>query len=115
MKILIINPPRYKNLSVTREQRCELLMNYRVDTPATLLIITSMLRERNHLIKFIDANGMDLSYDYISNLLKDKKFDCLIFTFNSQIIDYDLELCDIIKKINQNCITIGYSWYGRNF
>ena len=59
MRILIINPPRYDNSSVTREQRCELIMNYRVDTPATLLIIASLLREKNYQIKFIDANGIN--------------------------------------------------------
>ena len=115
MKILLINLPRYKNSSVTREGRCELILNYRVDTPATLLIIASQLREINQAIRFIDANGLNINYKKISYILEVKNFDCVIFTFNSQIIDYELEICDIIKKNNPSCKLIGYSWYARTY
>jgi len=115
MRILIINLPRYNGSSVTREGRCELIMNYRVDTPATLLIIASILREDGHLIDFIDANGLDLSYNSITSQIKNEKYDSVIFTFTSAIIEHDLIICDIIKKQNPNCITIGYSWYAKNF
>jgi FMN-dependent NADH-azoreductase len=81
MKILIINTPRYNGSSVTREGRCELIMHYRVDNPATLLIIASLLRDGNHQINFIDANGLDLSYKSISLLMKDKKYDVIIFFY----------------------------------
>lgn len=115
MKVLIINPPRYKNASVTREGRCELILEHRVDTPATLLIIASMLRDMGNEIDFIDANGFNLSYRNISELLANNRYDLLIFTFNSWIIDYDLEICSIVKKLNPNCITIGYSWYAKKY
>lgn len=115
MKILIINLPRYNGSSVTREGRCELIMHYRIDTPATLLIIASILREKNYQINFIDANGLNLSYKSISELLKNKKFDFVIFTIASAIIEHDIKICDIIKNLNPSCITMGYSWYARNF
>jgi len=115
MRILILNLPRYENASVTREGRCELILEHRVDTPATLLIIASMLREKNYQIKFIDANGFNLSYTDISSLLRREGFDCVMFTFNSWIIDHDLEVCNLIKGINPSCITIGFSWYAKKF
>ena len=115
MKILILNLPRHKNASVTREGRCELILEHRVDTPATLLIIASILRAGDNQIDLIDANGNNLSYEAISDILKGKNFDCIIFTFNSWIIDDELRVCDIIKKANPSCITIGYSWYARKF
>lgn len=115
MNILILNLPRHKNASVTREGRCELILEHRVDTPATLLIIASILRAGDNQIDFIDANGFNLSYEAISDFLKGKNFDCVIFTFNSWIIDHELKVCDIIKKINPSCITIGYSWYARKY
>ncbi len=115
MKALIINLPRYENSSVTREGRCEVILDFRVDTPATLLIIASVLRNENHSIKFIDANGLNLSYNDLLKLCIIIKFECLIFTFNSQIIDHELKICNIIKRINPSCITIGYSWYARKF
>jgi len=115
MKILIINLPRYNGSSVTREGRCELIMHYRIDTPATLLIIASILRENYYQINFIDANGLNLSYQSISELLISKKFDIVIFTIAAAIIEHDIRICDIIKNLNPSCITIGYSWYARNF
>ena len=115
MKILIINLPRFQGSSVTREGRCEFVCNYRVDTPATLLIISSLLRNKNHQIEFIDTNAQNLDYSYIRKLLKITKFDCVIFTFNSWILEFDLKICDIVKKVNRSCTTIGYSWFTKKF
>jgi radical SAM superfamily enzyme YgiQ (UPF0313 family) len=115
MRILLIALPRYKNIPVTREERCQAVTESRLDTPATLLIIASLLRDKNHKIEFIDANAFNLSYKDISELIINKKIDCVLFPFNSQIIDHDLEICNIVKKINPFCITIGYSWYSRYY
>ncbi|MFX1569926.1 MAG: B12-binding domain-containing radical SAM protein [Promethearchaeota archaeon] len=115
MKIVIVNPPRFQDSSVTREGRCEFICNYRVDTPATLLIIASLLSNQKYQIDFIDANAKDLDYRIIGNLLKNKYPDCVIFTFNSWIIDHDLIICKIAKEINPVCKTIGYSWFAKNF
>ncbi|MFX0071612.1 MAG: B12-binding domain-containing radical SAM protein [Candidatus Hermodarchaeota archaeon] len=115
MKILIINLPRYGIFSVTREGRCELILNHRVDTPATLLTIASLLRNINYQIDFIDANGLNLSYKTIVKQLKSNKYDCTIFTFASQIIDHELKICKIFKRISPSCLTIGFSWYAKNY
>jgi len=115
MKILIINLPRYGTFSVTREGRCELILNHRVDTPATLLTVASILRANNYQIDFIDANGLNLSYKELKEQIETKRFDSIIFTFASQIIDNELKICDILKKIYPSCITIGFSWYARNY
>lgn len=115
MNILLINLPRYKSIPVTREERCEFISKSRVDTPATLLIMASLLRDKGHKIEFIDANAFDLDYEDISERTINKKIGCVIFSFNSQIIDHDLEICNIIKKSNPSCITIGFSWYARYY
>jgi radical SAM superfamily enzyme YgiQ (UPF0313 family) len=47
--------------------------------------------------------------------MKDKKYDVIIFTIASAIIEHDIKICDIIKGLNPSCITIGYSWYAKNF
>ncbi len=111
MDILIINLPRYRGISVTREGRCELLNNFRVDIPITLLIIASLLRQNKNNVMFIDANGLNLKYQTITEILKKKDYNCVIFTFASRIIEYDLKICDIVKSINPSCFTIGYSWF----
>lgn len=115
MKILIINLPRYNGIPVTREGRCELLMYHIIDTPATLLIITSLLRKMDYQINFLDANALNLQFSTITQLLKNKKYDCIIFTFNFKLMNYDLQICDIVKNLNPTCITIGYSFHAKNF
>ncbi len=115
MNILIINLPRFQGFSVTREGRCEFVCNYRVDTPATLLILAGQLKNHYHEIYFIDANAQDLNYSTLRNHITKKNPNCVIFTFNSWIIDYDLKICEQVKKIKPSCITIGYSWYAENF
>jgi len=115
MKILLVNQPRFQGNSVTREGRCEFVCNYRVDTPATLLIIASLLRNQNYQTDFVDGNANNLSYGHLKNLIISKNPDCVIFTFNSRIIDFDLKISEIVKKINPSCKTIGYSWFARNF
>ena len=115
MNILLIALPRYNSIPVLREERCENITKSRLDTPATLLIMASLLREKGHKIDFIDANGFDLSYDTISEEMINKKFDCVIFSFCSQILNHDLEICKIAKKSNPNCITIGFNWYANYY
>ena len=89
MKILLVNQPRFQGDSVTREGRCEFICNYRVDTPATLLIMASLLRNQNHQIYFIDANATNLSYENLKNQITNINPNCVIFTFNSWIIDFE--------------------------
>ncbi len=115
MNIFVLNLPRFQGFSVTREGRCEFVCNYRVDTPATLLILSALLRKHNHKINFIDANAQNLSFSVVRNYIRNINPDCVIFTFNSWIIDYDLKICEIVKEINPSCKTIGYSWYAKNF
>lgn len=113
MNILLINLPRYKSISAVREERCEFLTKIRVDTPTTLLTIASLLRRDGHKIDFIDANALNLSYEDISKRISNKKIDCVVFSFNSMILEYDLKICDLTKKVNPSCITIGFSWFSR--
>lgn len=115
MNILLVNLPRYNSVPVVREERCEYISKKRVDTPATLLIMAALLREMGNQIYFIDANALNLSYEDISDRVKNKKIDCLIFPFCSRILDNDLIICDIVKRFNPSCLTIGYSWYSRFF
>lgn len=115
MKILILNLPRIaKNLSVTRVNRCEKIFKNRVDTPSNLLILASQLRNLGHNISFIDANGLNLTYKYIEHHLSQNSYECIIFAFNSLIINHELIICKLVKKINPKSITIGFSWYLRN-
>lgn len=115
MKILIINLPRYKGSSIIREGRCEMVMDYRIDTPATLLIIASILKKIVSQIDFIDANGFNLSYRDIFEQIKNENYDLAVFTVASMIFEHDLKICNLLKKINPSCLTVGYSWYARKY
>ena len=115
MNILVLNLPRYEGIPVTREYRCEPILKNHILTPTTSLTLAAILRNQGHKVSFIDANAYDLSFYDISERIKNKKIDCIIFSFNSQIIDYDMKICHIAKENNHSCITIGYSWYAKGF
>jgi anaerobic magnesium-protoporphyrin IX monomethyl ester cyclase len=113
MDILIVNLPRYRGIPVFREGRCEQVDRNQIATPASLLIAASILRKQGHKINFVDANAFDLSFRDISKLIQEEKVDCVLFSFNSFVLNHDLSVCKLTKKIDKNCITIGYSWYSR--
>lgn len=116
MKILIINPPRLNtDYSISRDGRSEVVMKNRIDTPINLLIIASILRELNQEIHFIDANGFNKDYDFITEEILRKSYNCVIFSFNLRFILHDLKICEIVKDINQQIITIGFSWNSRYY
>lgn len=115
MNILIVNPPRFKGVSVTRERRCEELISAQVVPPTTLLTVASILRNRGHRICFLDANAFNNSFRDISFLITMEKFDCVVFAFNHRILSHDLYVCNIAKKARRKCVTVGYSWFARDF
>jgi len=106
MKILLINPPRFENIPVIREERCEITERSSILEPYSLLQIGALLREDNHHIELIDANGFYLNFNSISTKIK-KGFDAIIFRFTPTTFDHDLKVASIAKSINNNILTIG--------
>ncbi|MCW4030602.1 MAG: radical SAM protein [Candidatus Bathyarchaeota archaeon] len=113
LELLLVNPPKYNGFSVTREERCEEVTRYLVLMPATLLLLASALRKQGHHVELVDANAFNLGIEELTKKFDNKKFDCVLFPFNSYVIWQDMKICGIAKKSNQSCKTISFSFYSR--
>ncbi len=110
MKVLLVNPPRFKGIPVIREERCEITERYSVLPPHSLLQIAALLREEGHDVWLIDANGENIDYSELSRRLQDFAYDALIFRFTPTTFDWDLETANLSKKLFPQAITIAICW-----
>jgi radical SAM superfamily enzyme YgiQ (UPF0313 family) len=114
MKILLINPPRFRGMSVIREERCERVEGFSIIEPYSLLQIAAILREKGHTPRIIDANAENLPYAKVENMLKNSDYDMLIFRFTPTTFDHDMKLAEISKSINSKAKTVGICFTLRN-
>jgi len=115
MRVILINPPRFNGIPVIREDRCEITERYSVIPPYSLLQIAAVLRKDGYYVELIDANGFNLSYDYIFEYLKRKRSNAIIFRFTPTTFDNDIKVAEIAKKVNPNAYTIGICWTLKDF
>lgn len=107
MKILLVNPPRFKEIPVIREERCEITDRYSVLPPYSLMQIASILRNKGHEVDLVDANGFNLSFNELKERVRQIDYNALIFRFTPTTFDWDMEITKISKEINKNAATIG--------
>jgi anaerobic magnesium-protoporphyrin IX monomethyl ester cyclase len=110
MKILLINPPRFNDLPVIREERCEITERYSILPPYSLLQIASILRNDNNNVRLIDANGWKLNWEQVENQIRKEKYDVLIFRFTPTTFDWDNKVCSISKENQASALTVGICW-----
>ncbi len=109
MNILILNPPRRDKIVMVKEGRC---MNQKgvwgyAQPPITMVIIGTMLKNRNHNVKIIDG-GVDAN-DIEKVLFLTKKFnpDVLLINSTTPTIDDDIFISKYLKeKFKKDIITI---------
>lgn len=106
MKVLLVNPPRFNNLSVIREDRCEIIEKNSVLPPYSLLQIASLLRSRGHEVSLIDANGENIDYLAFEKMISEKDYESVFFRFTSSTFDWDMRVANISKKYS-DAHTIG--------
>jgi len=106
MKVLLVNPPRFNKINVTREERCEIIDENSVLPPYSLLQIASLLRNRGHEVSLIEANGENIDYPDIEKILSEKDYEAIIFRFTSVAFDWDIRVAAISKKYS-DAPTIG--------
>jgi len=109
MKVLLVNPPRFKGIPVVREERCEIIERNSVLPPYSLLQIASLLRERGHEVDLIDANGENMDYPAFDRVVSRKDYEAIIFRFTPTTFDWDMRVATISKKYS-DARTIGICW-----
>jgi hypothetical protein len=110
MKILLVNPPRFNDIPVIREERCEITERYSVVPPYSLLQVASLLRDRGHEISIIDANVLDLDYEELKRKMSGQDYDTVIFRFTPTTFDTDMILTKVSKEQCPDAKTIGICW-----
>jgi anaerobic magnesium-protoporphyrin IX monomethyl ester cyclase len=110
MRVMLVNPPRFEGMSVIREERCEIIERYSVLEPYSLLQLAAIIRERNHDVSLIDANGFDLGYEEVLRRIKEFGPEMVIFRFTPTTFDHDTELCRLVKQLDMNIKTVGLCW-----
>ena len=110
MKVLLVNPPRFRGIPVIREERCEITERYSVLPPYSLLQIASLLRQRGYDIHLVDANGEDIDYQGLWSRLEGLAYQALIFRFTPTTFDWDLKTAKLSKSLQPEAKTIGICW-----
>ncbi len=105
MKILLINPPRFKGHSIIREMRCVGITTVSLFPPVELAYLAGQLR-KNVEVKIIDANALNLNFADIEKEMRDFKPEAVVFTAAIPCFGVDVEVAKIAKKINRNIKTI---------
>lgn len=106
MKVLLINPPRFKETPVVREVRCAGMSPVSVYPPLRLLYLAGFLRDNGFEVTLIDANGENLDYLKVKKLIRKIKPEMVIFTTSPTTMSYDCKTAKIVKKINHKIITV---------
>lgn len=106
MRIAVVNPPRVKGYSVTREDRQEYIDYGEIFPPLTLLYTAAILEKEEHKVLAIDANGFDLVIDEVEEKMRNFKPQILLTRFAIDTIEEDAKVVEIAKKINPKCLTL---------
>jgi len=98
VQILLVNPPRYKGISVIREDRCENVDRDTVHTPTSLVYVAGVLREQGFKVGLLDANGLNLTYDYVEKYIKKHRPRWVVFRATPVTFYHDTETAKIARK-----------------
>jgi anaerobic magnesium-protoporphyrin IX monomethyl ester cyclase len=110
LNILLVNPPRFMGIPVIREERCEVTDRSSVLPPYSLLQIASVLKTECHAVELLDANGLNLTWNEVTERIKTTKYDVLIFRFTPTTFDLDIKIASISKENHPKARTVGICW-----
>lgn len=105
MKILLINPPRFRGHSIIREMRCVGITTVSVFPPIELAYLAGLLRKHAQ-VKILDSNALDQNFEDIEKEITTFEPQAVIFTASIPSFRADAQVARIAKKINQNIKTV---------
>jgi len=105
VKILLVNPPRFNSMPVSREDRCETTIP-NIITPHGLVYLATILLKQNQDVSLVDANGYNLSFEHIEKEARNYKPDILVFKSTPETFYSDIKTAERAKKMDENITTI---------
>jgi len=105
MKILLINPPRFNGHPMVREMRCAGLSASSIYPPLELAYLAGLLR-LNAMVKILDANALNLSFENVKNEIERFHPDWVVYTTSPASFAADMRIATITKEIDKGIKTI---------
>jgi radical SAM superfamily enzyme YgiQ (UPF0313 family) len=96
-------------MSVGREDRCENTIPNTIP-PTGLVYLGTLIENKGHEVRLLDANGNNYGFDYIYNFIRIERFDYIIFRATPETFYEDIKIAEIAKTINKKIITILICW-----
>jgi len=112
LKILLINPPKYKNKDYIREGRCTQQKNIlnNIWPPLTLNYLATILKKTNQ-IKLIDCIAEKKDIHNLKKEVSSFSPEIIIINVGFSSIKGDLKIGEIAKHLNKNIITITFGTF----
>ncbi len=100
MDILFVNQPRLNGIPVPREIDCANPQKDFLVQPLALAYLAAVARGEGCDVDIVDLNILDKGYDYLAEILKEKKPRLVIGGFSIPAVFLDMQICKIVKE---NC------------
>ncbi len=110
MKVLLVNPPRFNDIPVIREERCEITERNSIIPPYSLLQLGALLIAQGRQVQLIDANGENIPWEQLEKRLSDADYDVLVFRFTPTTLQWDLKTAAVSKRFHPEAVTAGICW-----
>lgn len=105
MRILLINPPKFKGNPMVREMRCAGLSTVSIYPPIELAYLAGVLR-KNAEVKILDANALNYDFEDIKRGIINFGPAAVVFTISPTSFSFDYQIAEITKQINKGIKTI---------
>ncbi len=105
VRILLINPPRFKGNPMVREMRCAGLSTVSIYPPIELAYLAGVLR-KNAEVRILDANALDFNFEQVKKEVADFMPDAIVFTTSPVSFSADAKIAGIAKEVSGKIKTI---------
>ncbi len=109
MKVLLINPPKYRDVEYVREGRCMQPRSVwnNIWPPLTLNYLATILKKK-HDVRLTDYIAENKGFEELKSEIKKFRPHALVINTGIPSIKGDLKTAETAKKIDKNIITIAY-------
>lgn len=106
MRVLLINPPRFKGIPVVRETRCEGITPVSVYPPLKFVYVAAFLEKHGFEVDILDCNVHNYSFARAKTEIQNYNPNIVIFSSSPPTMSYDIQIADICKDIDEGITTV---------
>jgi len=106
LKVLLINPPRVKDMPVVREERYEHRDVGSVYPPLSILQGAASLREAGFDVRVLDANGFNLKLEHIGRALTEFQPQMVVTRLAFDCQEEDLKVLQVARQAVPSAVNV---------